>query len=129
MNQKTNLALRKKTVKELDTTLSLLVRTKNPHCVICGSSENLTCGHLFSRVAYSTRWDLQNTETQCMGCNLRHEFDPYIFYTWYKNKYGEKQFDELHRRYITPHKLTTNQLIEILNELKVLLKIAQNTAP
>ena len=68
---------RKRLVKKLDKVFSQYIRFRDQRCVTCGSRENLQCGHLFSRTAYSTRWHPRNAFCQCSSCNLRHEHDPY----------------------------------------------------
>lgn len=102
---------RKKLVKELDKWFSLYIRKRDKYCVLCGTTENLTCGHLFSRVAYSTRWDETNAFGQCAGCNMRHEHDPARFHIWFINKYGKDKFESLHWQYNRPMKTTNETLI------------------
>jgi hypothetical protein len=108
---------RKTIVKALDTAVSKYVRTRDGRCVVCGTTENLTNGHLFSRVAYSTRWDIEpdgNCHTQCLSDNLTHEFDPHPYTRWYISRFGLEAYDELHRRYRAPVKLKDWELEEKL---------------
>ena len=100
-------------VGKLDKTFSEFIRKRDGHCVVCGRRENLTCGHLFSRIAYSTRWDEANAYGQCAGCNLRHEHDAYPFTKWFLKKFGQRAWDDLHRKYSTIKKFT-NQDLEAL---------------
>lgn len=116
---------RKGLVRNLDKELSLHIRQRDGRCVICGSTESLTNGHLFSRQSYSTRWDYSedgNCHTQCLKCNLSHEYDPYPFTSWYIKKFGLDKYDELHRRHKTILKLKDFQLQELLNKIKLLTK-------
>lgn len=112
---------RKALVKSVDTLHSLFIRRRDSNrCVVCGSRENTQCGHIFSRVAYSTRWDLNkkgNAHCQCSGCNCSHEYDPYPFYNWYINKFGKAEFDRLYVRYKTTRKFTNTQLRELKSVL------------
>lgn len=109
---------RKKLVTKLDRAVSELVRARDKRCVVCGSTQRLTCGHLFSRVAYSTRWDLLNCHAQCWSCNYKHELDSYPYTKWFLEKYGMDAYDELHLRYATPRKFKDWELEEMLVTFK-----------
>lgn len=127
--QKTKKVNRKTVVKKLDTIVSQYIRLRDKQCVICGSKESLTNGHIFTRTNYSTRWDTTkdgNCHCQCMGCNLRHEYDSYPFYTWYMNKFSKKKFDKLHERFNQTTNLKTCELQELYEEKnKLYLKLNQ----
>lgn len=105
---------RKATVKRLDAVFSKFIRQRDKRCVQCGTMENLTCGHVFSRVNYSTRWDENNCYAQCMGCNLRHEYEPYPFYQWTIKKLGQEAFDELYVKHAKVKKYSTYDLLELI---------------
>lgn len=93
---------RQKIIAKLDSEVSEYIRERDGQCVICGKKEGLTNGHLFSRGHYSLRWDVRpdgNCHCQCCGCNMSHEFDPYPFQKWYRDKFGTKRFDELYREW------------------------------
>ena len=112
---------RKTLVRNLDKAVSEYIRNRDEYCVVCGSPKNLTNGHLFSRIAYSTRWDVSadgNNHCQCLSCNFKHEFDPYPFSEWYRQKFGEEKYHELHRRYKTVRKFKNYELEELLDEIK-----------
>jgi 5-methylcytosine-specific restriction endonuclease McrA len=108
---------RKGLVRKLDKVVSEIVRDRDKRCVLCGTRNNLTAGHLFSRVAYSTRWDLNNVWCQCMGCNFRHEYDAYPFYEWYTKNHSKAAFNRLHRKYETPKKYKDHDLEELYKKL------------
>ena len=109
---------RKSLVAACDRELSLSVREECPQCVTCGSRENLTCGHLFSRVAYSTRWMRDNVATQCAKCNLRHEYDPGPFTIWYIKTYGLAEYESLSRIHRHPFKFDNGQLQATLDIIR-----------
>lgn len=111
---------RKGWVRKLDKLVGDIVKLRDGQCVVCGSKDNLTPGHIFSRVAYSTRWDLQNVACQCVSCNFKHEFDPYPLLNWYTEKYGVGALDDLHFRYVHPVKFKDFQLEEIYDELMLI---------
>jgi len=104
---------RKALIKYLDTLVSQIVILRDGKCVICGSKETLGCGHLFTRNAYSTRWDMKNCAAQCWPCNFRHEYDHYPYNAWFIKKYGEGELEALHRRFVEPHKWSTPDLQEM----------------
>lgn len=111
---------RKSIVKRLDTLVSQIVRAREPYCVLCGSTQRLQAGHLFSRVNYSTRWDLTNVWTQCASCNFKHELYSWPFYKWFITKFGQSKFDELYAKHNQVSKLKDYQLEELYQELKEL---------
>lgn len=109
---------RKGLVRKLDAIVKQIVIARDGKCIVCGTTKNLTPGHLFSRVAYSTRWDLDNVYAQCLSCNFRHESDPYPMTNVLINIHGRGWLEDLHRKYVTPHKYTTPQLKELYETLK-----------
>lgn len=111
---------RQRVVKRLDTIVSIIVRERDKKCVQCGSPENLTNGHVFSRRAYSTRWDVSddgNCHTQCWGCNYKHGMDNYDYFTWYTKKFGQERFEQLRKEYKTIKKYNTYELEELYEHL------------
>jgi hypothetical protein len=109
---------RKGWVRKLDALVKEIVIKRDEMCVCCGTRSNLTPGHLFSRVAYSTRWDLTNVYAQCASCNSRHERDPYPLTNYFIEIWGRKKLDELHFKYVHPVKYKDFQLEELYNQLK-----------
>lgn len=110
---------RKKLIRELDKIVSLIVRKRDGRCVVCGKVEGLTNGHLFSRSNYSTRWDFENCYGQCLGCNMRHEFDPYPYTRWFIGKFGLEKYDELYKKHRTVKKWKDWELQDLLDGLKL----------
>jgi 5-methylcytosine-specific restriction endonuclease McrA len=102
---------RKKAVESADREMSLYIRARDGRCVVCGSRERLTNGHLFSRVSYSTRWDEDNCMAQCVACNYNHErdFEPF------RQKFVDNgiDIDKLHAKYKQVRKYTTAEIWEI----------------
>ena len=113
---------RKGWVRRLDHIVTEIVRLRDKKCVTCGAVGNLDCGHLFSRVAYSTRWDLINCHAQCKSCNFRHEYDSYKYTIFFMETYGQKAYDELHLQYETPVILKTWQMKEMYDQLLTIKK-------
>src|SRR3970282_1253899 len=108
---------RKGWVRKLDKLISKIVIARDPRCVTCGSINSPTAGHLFSRVAYSPRWDLNNVFRQCLACNFRHEHDSYPFSEWFRKNYSPSLYHKLHRKYETPRKFKTFELGELYKSL------------
>jgi hypothetical protein len=122
----TKKASRKSIIRALDCEMSLFVRERDRKCVLCGSTENLTNGHLFSRVAYSTRWAFDNCFCQCASCNLKHEYTPDVFTLWYIKKYGIKKYEDLAYRFHHTHKYTDSDLsvmLTVIQEKRALMKV------
>lgn len=114
---------RTKLVEECDRLFSLIIRGRDDNtCVTCGSKEQPTNGHLWSRTAYSTRWDYENCWCQCWGCNLKHEYDPYNFQEFVRDKLGQSVYDALHLRYRTTKQFKNHQLKDMIEEFKCLLE-------
>lgn len=112
---------RKQLVAKLDKLVSQKIRELEKSCVTCGSTDKLGAGHIFSRKAYSTRWDLTpdgNVHTQCWGCNYRHVRDQYPYLDWYAKKHGAAKLEALRQRFHTIRKLKDTQLVEMIERLK-----------
>ena len=105
--QKSN---RKALVKTLDSYFSLFIRDRDKRCVLCGKRENLQCGHLLTRTAYSTRWDEENCFCQCSGCNMSHEHHPQVFINWYIGKFGIAKWEQLCARHARINKISNYDL-------------------
>lgn len=106
-------------VRDLDREFSIFIRRRDGNrCVVCGSDHMPQCGHLFSRVAYSTRWDELNCHCQCAKCNINHERDHWPFTKWFLEKFGKKALGDLHAKYNKPRKFLDHELQELLNEYR-----------
>lgn len=104
---------RKRAVNRADKYFSLYIRARDKRCVTCGSSDNLQCGHLFTRTYYTLRWDEKNAFCQCAGCNLRHEHDPYKLTSHFMMVFSEEEYHELHSQLQGVSKKTTFEIEEI----------------
>lgn len=107
-------------VKKLDKIVSQYVVSRDGSCVVCGSTESLGAGHVFSRKAYNTRWDITkdgNVHAQCWPCNYRHVRDQYPYFNWYETKFGKGSLDELRKRFKTSAIYKTHQLVELYESI------------
>lgn len=108
---------RKRLVARLDKVFADFIKARDKECVLRGHgqcSDVLQAGHVFSRVAYSTRWDELNCHAQCSSHNLRHEHDPYPYFTWFQAKYGKRKFDSLHKKFAQVKKYTNKELKSLI---------------
>ncbi len=78
---------RSKLVKKLDAVFSQYIRLKDSvgeiaTCFTCGKKDHwkkLQNGHFQSRKHYATRWDEQNCQVQCAGCNVFRYGEQFLF--------------------------------------------------
>lgn len=115
----------KRVKKRLDILHSKVIRALEPACVCCGSVNQLTAGHIFSRRHLVTRWDIDsdgNVHTQCWPCNYKHVRDQYPYFNWYIEKFGLDKFEELRSRHNQDSTLKTFHLLELEEQLKTVLK-------
>jgi hypothetical protein len=118
---------RKRVVARLDKIFSKYICKRDGYKdVVDGSTDQPTNGHLFSRVAYSTRWDEDNCHCQSWANNYRHEFDPYPYTQWWIRKYGQEAYDKLHRKFTSVRIFKTYELLEIIETYKQKLKELEN---
>tara|TARA_R110000782_G_C14588760_1_gene389516 strand:- start:134 stop:532 length:399 start_codon:yes stop_codon:yes gene_type:complete len=75
-------------VKKADAIFSHFIRQRNAdhngmtECFTCGKKDHwksLQCGHFMSRKHYSTRWNEDNCQVQCAGCNVFRYGEQYTF--------------------------------------------------
>ena len=91
--------------KELDKYFSLFIRLRDADCL--GMVECFTCGnfkyykagmqngHFQSRSNLNTRFDEENCQPQCVGCNMFKQGEQFKFATNLDAKYGEGKAVEL----------------------------------
>jgi hypothetical protein len=75
-------------VKKADAIFSQFIRQRNAdhngmtECFTCGKQDHwkkLQCGHFMSRKHYATRWNEDNCQVQCAGCNVFRYGEQYTF--------------------------------------------------
>lgn len=79
-------------IRIADRVFSIFIRRRDGRCVLCGSTSNLTCGHLIKRGKKRVRWDERNCNCLCSGCNYRDNFDHDIYVLWWINRYGLEEY-------------------------------------
>jgi hypothetical protein len=109
---------RKTIITKLDNIFSQYIRlrySKNEisECVTCGKQDHwkkLQAGHFCSRKHYSTRWDEDNVQVQCSGCNVFRYGEQYLF-----SKYlGTELSEELLIKSRKIQKFTDFELLEMI---------------
>ena len=55
----------------------------------------MQCGHFQSRSFLATRFDEENCQPQCVGCNMFKQGEQYKFSLYLDTKYGEGKSEEL----------------------------------
>ena len=85
--------------KELDKWFSLYIRLRDAtdegmvQCCTCNKvghyKSGMQCGHFQSRRHHSTRWNEENCQVQCIGCNCFKQGEQFRFSTYIDSKYGE----------------------------------------
>ena len=91
--------------KELDKWFSLFIRLRDAtdeglvQCFTCGKvshyKSGMQNGHFQSRKHLATRWDEENCQVQCVGCNMFKAGEQYKFSVALDSKYGEGKAEEL----------------------------------
>ena len=117
---------RTQVVAKLDKVFSEYIRRRYAKddiatCVTCSKKDHwkkLQAGHFMSRKHYSTRWDEDNVQVQCSGCNVFRYGEQYKF-----SKYlGSEKAEELHQKSKQVVKFSTAELEEMIEYYKDLLK-------
>jgi hypothetical protein len=103
---------------KLDTQLSLYIRARDKRCVICGKTDNLQNGHYLSRKYANTRYDFQNCNCQCAGCNMMHNLNPEPYRDFMVRKYGEREIQLIRMAAASGYKMTRQDYQAIGIEIK-----------
>lgn len=79
-------------------------------------------GHFVSRRVNVLRYDEENCNAQCMGCNVMKHGDLYEYAKKLDDKYGDGTAEKLHAQRLTTHKLTIDELEQIIHDAKVAIE-------
>jgi hypothetical protein len=80
----------------LDLLVSTIVILRDGRCVTCGAMDELTCSHFVKRGKSIIRWDLENCNCQCGGCNLSHNSYQGAYRRYIIDHYGSATLERLH---------------------------------
>lgn len=120
--------------KEADKYHSIYVRMRDADrngiadCITCGARKHwkeLQCGHFVTRAVNLLRWDEENTNAQCVGCNMFKSGEQYLYSKALDLKYGDGTAERLHNQRFETHKLTRQELEEIIHDRKEQIKFYQ----
>ncbi|BAQ92827.1 NinG recombination protein [uncultured Mediterranean phage uvMED] len=117
---------RTQVVAKLDKVFSEYIRRRYAKndiatCVTCNKQDHwkkLQAGHFMSRKHYSTRWDEENVQVQCSGCNVFRYGEQFKFSQYL----GQEKAEELQVKSREIVKFTTQELEEMIQHYKDLLK-------
>lgn len=120
--------------KQADTLHSQYVRLRDStngygQCITCGRNyfwKDAQCGHFVSRKTNTLRYDEENTNLQCVGCNMFKAGEQYAYSKALDLKYGDGTAEKLHAQRFDTHKFTRSELEEIIHDRKEAIKFYEN---
>ena len=106
---------------------SLIVRTRDRKCRICGSDQNLSAHHIRSRVHHATMLDIENGLCLCWRkCHFLQKANPERFMDKIIDIIGQPEYDRLKARSASVFKYTTKDLLMMRDHLRRLLVQHEN---
>jgi hypothetical protein len=121
--------------KKLDSIFSKFIRyrggSKISHdnwicvCVTCGSTgflKKMQCGHFMGRASNSTRYDEQNCNVQCFGCNVKQQGRQFEHAIYIDETYGQGTAMELRKKSKQLKQWKTWELEELIEHYKEKVK-------
>lgn len=116
--------------KDADKWFSLYVRHRDSkdglaECITCGVSKpvkEMQAGHFVRRSVNLLRYNDQNVNAQCVGCNMFKAGELYLYGKALDLKYGDGTAEELMSQRHLTHKLTIEELEKIISDAKDYLK-------
>jgi hypothetical protein len=120
---------RSKLVKKLDAVFSQYIRLKDSvggyaTCFTCGKKDHwkkLQNGHFQSRKHYATRWDEQNCQVQCAGCNVFRYGEQFLFAKYLDERFYAGLSDELYIKAKQIVKFTNSEIEDMILKYKNLV--------
>jgi hypothetical protein len=116
--------------KQADKYFSKYVRLRDSvdgygQCITCDRTyhwKQAQAGHFVSRSCNFLRYNDENVNLQCSGCNLFKAGDQYQYAKNLDLKYGTGTAEKLHSQRHTTHKFTAEELEKIIKEAKEYIK-------
>jgi hypothetical protein len=110
--------------KQADKVFSQYIRQRDSNkegygrCITCDKLchwKEAQAGHFVSRRVNKLRFDEENVNLQCVGCNMFKAGEQYLYGINIDKKYGDGTAEKLmNQRHLT-HKFTVSELEEIIN--------------
>ena len=124
-------------VKKLDDVFQKCIRYRdNFTCITCGrkfpkgETSALHAGHFISRGIFATRWDEENVNAQCAGCNLKQSVaDVEVIHRYeaaLKMKYGADVIERLFQKKHAEFKLNRAWLEDNIKFYQNALEVYKN---
>lgn len=112
--------------KDADKFFSIYIRLRDSDngvgsCISCGATKHwkeLQNGHFVSRSSSTLRYDEENCNAQCVGCNMFKQGNQYAYALALDLKYGDGTANKLHDRRFETHKFSKDELEEIIADSK-----------
>ena len=127
---------RKQLVAKADKLFSEYVRLRDSvdgygECITCGKRLHYKAahaGHFQKRKHYSTRWEEENVNLQCAGCNTYNDGEQYQYAKALELKYGDGTSDKLHQmaRDGIGQKFPSAEIEQIIEDIKINLDFLRN---
>ena len=118
--------------KELDKWFSLYIRLREAtneglvQCFTCGNVNSykvgMQNGHFMSRQFMSTRYDEQNCQVQCVGCNMFKFGEQFKFSLALDSKYGKGTAEDLLHKSRQINKMSSKDFEEKISYYKLIVE-------
>ncbi len=128
----------RKAIKKLDTQFSLFIRLRDSdiygygNCITCGKRnywKRMDNGHYMKRQHLQTRFDEQNCNLQCKGCNNFEQGANEKYKVAIDKKYGEGISDKLEMKKLMRGSISTSDVLVLeklyKNKVKELLSVKE----
>ena len=99
-------------------------------CITCGVKKPISQiqnGHFVSRRVSLLRYDEENCNAQCVGCNMFKHGDLFTYAQNLDLKYGDGTAKKLHYQRFTTHKFTADELNQVIHDAREAIKFLTKT--
>ena len=113
--------------KEADKYHSIYIRMRDADhrgvvtCITCPVQKHwkqIQCGHFVKRSVSLLRYDEENTNAQCVSCNMFKNGEQYAYSLALDKKYGDGTAERLWEQRFTTHSFTREELLSIIHDRK-----------
>lgn len=120
--------------KKADKWWSIYIRLRDSEngeapCITCGVTKpykQMQCGHFVSRSVNKLRFDEENTNAQCVGCNMFKSGEQYLYAKALDAKYGDGTAEKLMAQRFDSHKFTIPELEQVIHDAKECIRFYEN---